>query len=276
MSKALHIKSKLKANTLISVERFRSHVTTTQPHAHNKYLELVFLTQGSGHHTIDYTRYPVTNGSLFIIKQGQVHFWEMDAAPKGYVILMTHAFMANCLDPQIPSLISQLHQLDMGQVAHPEELTPYLELLLQEIDNRMWQPEIVDGLLKALLGKMLSVKPHKKVVRTDQQSAQFIQLIETHLHMAHAVKFYAEKMHMSPQNLNSICQKEVGQNASALIANLTINRAKRLLMYTSKTVAEIAHEIGFKDASHFTKFYKRHQHQTPKQFKELLSSKEPS
>jgi AraC family transcriptional activator of pobA len=81
------------------------------------------------------------------------------------------------------------------------------------------------------------------------------------------VNFYAEHLNTTPQNLNAICRKEYGRSASNIIADHIIKEVKRLLLYTNGTISEIAFSLGFKDSSHFTKYFKRYTGETPKQFK---------
>ncbi|MFT4755021.1 MAG: AraC family transcriptional activator of pobA, partial [Salibacteraceae bacterium] len=49
-----------------------------------------------------------------------------------------------------------------------------------------------------------------------------------------------------------------GKSASMVISNYLITEAKRNLTYTDIPIIEIAHSLGFKDDSHFIKFFKRH------------------
>ena len=45
--------------------------------------------------------------------------------------------------------------------------------------------------------------------------------------------------------------------------------AKRLLVYSNKTADEIAKELGYKEAGHFSKFFKRNEGSSPKEFRKL-------
>ena len=45
--------------------------------------------------------------------------------------------------------------------------------------------------------------------------------------------------------------------------------AKRLLIYSDKTADEIAKILGYKEAGHFSKFFKRNEGISPKEFKSL-------
>ena len=47
--------------------------------------------------------------------------------------------------------------------------------------------------------------------------------------------------------------------------------AKRLFYYTNKSTKEIASELGFEDASHFSRFFKNQIGQNPTEFKSSIT-----
>jgi hypothetical protein len=67
---------------------FKSHLIThdfiENSHSHNFYL-LVLFTKGSGFHTIDFDTYPIQPNSLFVLKPGQVHSWQLSEDIEGYI-----------------------------------------------------------------------------------------------------------------------------------------------------------------------------------------------
>lgn len=68
------------------------------------------------------------------------------------------------------------------------------------------------------------------------------------------------------ENLNYICKKHTNSTDYKLIAQQILNEAKRLLIYTENTIAEIGYSLGFTDKSIFRKLFKRHMQITPQQF----------
>ncbi len=61
------------------------------PHAHNFYL-LLYLTHGTGTHTIDFAAYAVQPSRLFFLTPGQVHSWQLSADCRGYVVFFDAEF----------------------------------------------------------------------------------------------------------------------------------------------------------------------------------------
>jgi AraC-like DNA-binding protein len=71
------------------------------------------------------------------------------------------------------------------------------------------------------------------------------------------VAYYAGKLNTTPQNINAACQKSIQKPAKDVLAEFVLIEAKRLLLYTNKTVSEISFSLEFNDPSHFVKYFKK-------------------
>ncbi len=94
-------------------------------------------------------------------------------------------------------------------------------------------------------------------------------LVDTHFRKEHAVGFYAQKLFKSPKTLSNNFAK-FEKSPLQIIHDRIIIEAKRLLIYTDKSAKEIAYEIGFEDASHLSRMFKRHTSLSPSEFKKQL------
>ena len=94
-------------------------------------------------------------------------------------------------------------------------------------------------------------------------------LVEEHYKSEHSVSFYADKLYKSPKTLSNTFSK-FNTTPLQIIHERIILEAKRLLIYTDKTAKEIAYEIGFDDASHLSRLFKKQTRQSPSDFKKQL------
>ena len=67
------------------------HHFTNLPHKHDFYLVVLF-TAGKGIHEVDFESYKVGKGSLFVMKPGQMHYWELSDDIEGYVFFHSRDF----------------------------------------------------------------------------------------------------------------------------------------------------------------------------------------
>ncbi|WP_340202907.1 helix-turn-helix domain-containing protein [Ascidiimonas sp. W6] len=96
-------------------------------------------------------------------------------------------------------------------------------------------------------------------------------LVENHFKESHSVAFYAEKMFKSPKTLSNSFTS-TGKTPIQIIHDRIVLEAKRLLYYTDKSSKEIAYELGFEDASHLSRIFKKQTGITPGAFKKQQQS----
>jgi len=82
-------------------------------------------------------------------------------------------------------------------------------------------------------------------------------LVEMNYKNEHQVSFYADQLFKSPKTLSNLFALYNHKSPQQIIHERLAQEAKRLFLYTDKTAKEIAFELGFEDAGHFGKFFKR-------------------
>jgi AraC-like DNA-binding protein len=92
-------------------------------------------------------------------------------------------------------------------------------------------------------------------------------LIDTNFKDHQPISFYYEKLNCTTQQLNSITKNYLNKTVSDLIQERMMAEAKRLLVYSSLTVSEIAYTLNFNDHSYFNRFFKKAENITPEQFR---------
>lgn len=97
----------------------------------------------------------------------------------------------------------------------------------------------------------------------------FNMLVEAHYKSEHSVSFYADKLFKSPKTLSNTFAK-LNTSPLLLIHERITLEVKRLLTYSDKTAKEIAYEIGFDDASHLSRLFKKQTKVSPSEFKKQL------
>lgn len=268
MKAELKIKDKARQSEGLKIAPFIQHIRKTSPHKHNNYFEIIYLTKGNGSHTIDEKEYEIKAPVIFTVRKEQVHFWNIKTQPEGFVLIIKKSFIENCLDKDIKLLISTL---SAQTCLYPKDnvAVDIFELLLNENQERKTpNRSIIDGLLKALLAKLLeSATPNFNKNRNSTVFQKFIDLLSKENELTNKVNHYAKLLSTTPQNLNAICRKEKGQSATEVLSEQIISEAKRLLLYTDFTVSEIADRLDFNDNSHFSKYFKRNVGNTPNGFR---------
>lgn len=81
------------------------------------------------------------------------------------------------------------------------------------------------------------------------------------------VSFCAGKLFLSPNYLGDLLKKETGKSALEHIQLKLINVAKEKIFDTSKSISDIAYELGFKYPQHFTRMFKKNTGYSPNEFR---------
>lgn len=266
MSNQILTYNKITALSDIKIEPFDVSKRYTKPHKHNKYLELVYFTKGSGFHYLDSHPFEIKPPMVFLIHKHQVHHWSIDSVPEGFVIIIKESFLERISDNAIRFQLNTLKDLWEIHISEKDESLPLLfEALCLEMKRTELNEEFIESVLKAVLSKIISYSKHRIIATHSTVEQRFLELLAENL--KNNVSFYADQLHTTSQNLNSICQKSFQKTASEVIAEFIIKEVKRQLLYTTKNVSEIAFDLDFKDTSNFTKFFKRHTGITPLHFK---------
>jgi len=95
-------------------------------------------------------------------------------------------------------------------------------------------------------------------------------LVENHYRTLHSVADYADRLNKSPKTLSNLFALASQPSPLHVIHSRISLEARRLLLYTDKSTKEIAFELGFSEAAHFSRFFKKQTGQPPSAFRESL------
>jgi len=83
------------------------------------------------------------------------------------------------------------------------------------------------------------------------------------------VKYCADHLHLSANYFGDLIKKETGKSAQEQIQLKLIDIAKERIFDTSKSLSEIAYELGFKHPQHFTRMFKKEVGVSPSDYRML-------
>lgn len=82
-----------------------------------------------------------------------------------------------------------------------------------------------------------------------------------------SVRWCAEQLHLSANYFGDLVKKETGKSAQEYIQLKVIDIAKERMFDTTKSISEIAYELGFRYPQHFTRLFKKCVGQSPNEYR---------
>ncbi len=84
-----------------------------------------------------------------------------------------------------------------------------------------------------------------------------------------SVAYCANELNLSANYFGDLIKKETGKSALEHIQTKVTDLAKERIFDRSKSVSEIAYELGFKYPQHFTRFFKQQVGHSPNEYRNL-------
>lgn len=241
----------------------------------------LFWVRGPGVHLNDSRRYelPADRWSLVLVGPGQVHGWERRDGLCGTVVSFTSVFFDGREPP--PSTLydygfTYRAELPPVLTAGPEleaEVAPLVTRCEREYAERAarW-----DGALRAALRLILASalrfhhrhEPPSWLPGLGHELVRRLQaLVEEKFRHQSSVAAFARDLGVTAGHLNEVVRGQLGTTASELIRSRLLLEARRLLIHTELTVAEIAYHLGYEDPSNFAKTFRRAGGRSPGEFR---------
>jgi AraC family transcriptional activator of pobA len=258
-------------------EHVNEHDFISKPHKHDFYL-ILYITRGTGQHTIDFTTYEISPGIAFLMTPGQMHSWNLHEDIEGFIMFFSRNFYQMHLSGDNLVEFPFYHSLNASPVVLTGEDAMIGSVINEmhkeyqtsdEPDLRMLRAYLDLLLLK--LAKVYQSKNDTPLNATTFKLRKLEQLIEKNFIRLKQPGDYADLMNLSPSYLNDICKQNSSKTLSELIQQRVLLEAKRLFAYTDQNVNEVASRLNFGSASYFTKFFRKHTGLTPEDFKESVN-----
>ncbi|WP_405574922.1 helix-turn-helix domain-containing protein [Winogradskyella sp. Asnod2-B02-A] len=152
------------------------------------------------------------------------------------------------------------------------------EVFIDELETEdNIQAEMLRMLMARFIIKSTRLLKAKEGINESPKSSkvdllrEFNFLVEQHFKTEHSVTFYAEKLFRSPKTLSNNFAK-LNRSPLQIIHNRIVLETQRQLVYTDKTAKEIAYDIGFEDASHLSRLFKKSTSMSPSDYKKRLKT----
>lgn len=224
--------------------------------------QLVVCTDGSGRHIVDFESITFQPGTLLRIHPGQVQQFLPDESFDAVMVLWP--IESHHADPTAPawypgSSVPTRWELDRDLHERVLDWIGELHDAQRQYRTTPAHRSLSQALLCALLMRLAIEVPSTSPTgsRLPQAYLDYRQKIETTLYERPTVMSLAQDLGYSTRTLDRACQQVSGRTARDVLDERVTLEVRRLLTHTDRPLARIGAELGFSDASNFSKFVKR-------------------
>lgn len=228
------------------------------------------------HYTLNQKNFKEPQQFMLCVAPGQVATWEKKGQWQGYCTFFKAEFLqfnssVNFLQ-QYPFF--NLNESNLLNISSSEfdALKPFFTQIIREQARQdPFSREIIRAAFQAVLWMCRRIYEGEKPSPSQKAgaiiAALFQYLVNEHFLVNTTVEEYAQKLNITANHLSQTIVNICGKPAKSIISERRVNEAKYLLTYTGNDIAEIAFHLGFTEATHFSKFFKKETAQTPQEYR---------
>ena len=251
----------------------------------NNYYTIVITQKCSGILKADFTGYEIEGKNVFAFSPYQPFLFDCPGVFEGIAIHFHPDFF--CIykhQDQVACngvLFNNIYKPSFVAITGEEE--EVILTLIEQMDKEIQQViigqyELLVAYLKILLIHLSRIKieqnPQALLDNADYEQPFVLQnlkdAIEANYKTKHRASDYADILHISLKALGKLTKKHFNKTLTELISERIVIEAKRELYQTSKTVKEIAYELGYDDEFYFSRFFKKNTDVSPQIYRETV------
>ena len=248
-------------------------------HTH-KCTELFYCVHGRGQfHTSDGT-FDVKKDDLVIINADVEHAESsMASHPMEYLVLGVQG-----LNFRFDSARGDAGYDVLNFEQNRDELLFYLQSILREVDTQEFRYEdMCQRILEILLIQVqrfanvkicTSLPAAEKQHSTNRNCALIRQYIDEHFSEPITLDTLAQMVHINKYHLVRTFQKEYGITPINYLIERRLEESRFMLKNTNYSASQIVSLLGFSSSSYFSQCFRRKEHMSPSQYREMYAHKE--
>lgn len=259
-------------------------------HKHNFY-ELIFVEKGSGTHLLNGTAVPYKKGDVMLLTPEDAHEFEISKRTVfTYLKFDEKVFAQENFCFAKAGWANAFKQLlvkagtNNGFISFSKKDSFHafqlVHMMKHEFEgNELYEQDLLISLFGSLV--MLIVRNINDSIRAVVKGGSDIEKLNSILSYIRVYALDNGKMkiaeiaahfHMSPNYISIYVKKHTGLSIQQHAIQARLKSAERLLRQKKLSINEVAFRLGFNDASHFNKIFRKYKQTSPGKFHQLKAS----
>ncbi len=263
---------------IVELNAIRKYIEKDPSHTLS-YFDITFIKEGTGFFSVNEEQYTLQPYDVVFTMSGEVRTWDPENLPNGYALIFEEEFLLSFFnDPLFIEHLSYFKPNRSIAGINITDIYQQIDYLLSQIITEINNYEVKDNhILRARLYEILMLLNRQYNTINTQKEEQskfrnsyvrnFIRMVNEDFKTYHTTQHYADQLCITPNYLNEVVKKAMGFNAKLYINNKLIAEAKRLLTYSSLSIAEITEDLNYESSSYFIRQFRDQTGFTPLQYR---------
>jgi AraC family transcriptional activator of pobA len=249
------------------------HLGHVEAHKHDRMAQVTFWTKGHGRYFIEDQGLDFSAPAVSFVPSGVVHGFEVEPAETDAIVVSIAdgallAIQGQTLLPlDIPTIVAEAPDNPLWQ----RLASTMVQMADEYREGRPGMQKMLSALVSIALTEIARLardRPSAAQQGAGALALDLRRLVDRHFRDNWPVERYVESLGTTPHLLAKACRAAFGLSIKEFINERRLLEAKRLLLFTVRSVEDIAFEIGLKDAAYFSRFFKQRTGQPPSEWRE--------
>ncbi|RUW48957.1 helix-turn-helix domain-containing protein [Mesorhizobium sp. M8A.F.Ca.ET.021.01.1.1] len=247
--------------------RSNIHVGQVAAHKHPQMGQITYWTGGSGTYRIEDRSWDFSAPAVSFVPSTIVHGFSIGPGTDAIVVSVADDALATLAGHSLLPLDRPVFTDALPQHAAWQRLATVLDMIAAEYaEAQGGSDKVLPALIAVALSHIARLAPEATDARgsSDTSLARGLRrLVDAHFRDNWPVDRYVEALATTPHLLDKAAHAVLGSGVKRVVGERRLLEAKRLLLFTVRTVEDIAYEIGFDDPAYFSRFFRERTGEAP-------------
>jgi len=229
-------------------------------HKHPQMGQITYWTSGSGTYRIEHRSWDFSAPAVSFVPSNVVHGFSIGPGTDAIVVSVADDALAAIAGQSLLPLDRPVFTDGLPDRAAWKRLATVLDMIAAEyVEARAGNDKMLLSLIAVALSHIARLAPATVAAASSSDSSLATglrRLVDAHFRDNCPVDRYVEALATTPHLLDKAARAVLGSGVKRIVSERRLLEAKRLLLFTVRTVEDIAYEIGFDDPAYFSRFFR--------------------
>jgi len=236
-------------------------------HKHPQMGQITYWTGGAGTYRIEDRSWDFSAPAVSFVPSTIVHGFSIGPDTDAIVVSVADDALAGIAGHSLLPLDRPVFTDGLPHHAAWKRLAAVLDMIAAEYaEAQAGNDKVLPALIAVALCHIARLAPATvaAALSSDASLAMGLRrLVDAHFRDSWPVDRYVEALATTPHLLDKASRAILGTGVKRVVSERRLLEAKRLLLFTVRTVEDIAYEIGFDDPAYFSRFFRERVGEAP-------------